>query len=134
MRTSHDAGYALDLASALIRSHDGPGMAVLFSDIAMLPDGQGKTWGDLGIDYEQVIDTLLDAPVPLLYLTLSQVAHTILCDASREGVRIYYQDGQVEHMTSEMRRDVHTALAATLESDWQPYIQGSIDRGAIQAQ
>lgn len=50
MRTSHDAGYALDLASALIRSHDGPSMAVLFSDITMLPDGQGKTWGDLGID------------------------------------------------------------------------------------
>jgi hypothetical protein len=53
---------------------------------------------------------------------------------SREGVRIYYQDGQVEHGTPEMRRDVHTALAATLESDWQPYIQGLIDRGAIPAQ
>src|SRR5262249_54557615 len=80
-----DAGYVLDLASALIRSHDGPGKAVFFSDITLLLDRQGKTWGDLGIDYEQVIDALLEAPVPLLYLTLSQVAHAILCDASREG-------------------------------------------------
>lgn len=72
--------------------------------------------------------------MPLLYLTLSQFAHTSLCDASREGVRIYYQNGQVEHVTPEMRRDVHTSLTATLESDWQPYIQGLIDRSAIQAQ
>lgn len=130
---SKGAGIALDLATGLARDpDDGPGKAVFFSDVTLWLDNQGKTWADLGIDYEAVIDELLDAQVPQLYLTLAQKAHAILCDASREGLRLYYPNGDVEHVTSQVRQDVHDGIAQSLARDWPHYIQGLIDSGALQ--
>ncbi|MEU9546761.1 hypothetical protein [Streptomyces mirabilis] len=132
---SKEAGTALDLAGALARDPgDGPGKAVFFSDVTLWLDKQGKDWGDLGIDYEAVIDELVKAPVPQLYMTLIQKAHAILCDASREGLRLYYRGGDVEHVTPQVRADVHAAITTSLERDWPAYIQDLIDRGAIQTQ
>ena len=123
----------LDLAAALAADpSDGPGKTVFFSDITRWLDSQGKTWGDLGIDYEAVIDGLLNAPVPILYLTLSAEAHAVVCDASRQAGHLYYADGRTETVTSEKRRDVHDFLTATLERDWPPYIKQLIDSGAVQ--
>lgn len=129
------AGLALDFARSLARDPgDGPGKTVFFSDITLWLDSQGKTWADLGADYDAVIDELIDAPVPQLYLTLMQKAHAILCDASREGMRLHYTSGEVEHVTPQVRADVHAAITASLERDWPPYIQGLIDRGALKTQ
>lgn len=129
---SKGASTALDLAGGLARDPvDGPGKAVFFSDVTLWLDKQGKDWGALGIDYEAVIDELTKAPVPQLYMTLMQKAHAILCDASRDGLRLHYTNGDVEHVTPQVRADVHAAVATSLERDWPPYIQGLIDRGAI---
>ncbi|MEU4497555.1 hypothetical protein AB0F96_29975 [Streptomyces sp. NPDC023998] len=130
---SKGAGTALDLAHVLSRdANEGPGKAVFFSDVTLWLDKQDKDWADLGIDYEAVIDELLKAQVPQLYLTLMQKAHAILCDASRDGLRLHYTNGDVEHVTPQLRRDVHYSIAASLERYWPPYIQGLIDRGAFQ--
>ncbi|MFG3255059.1 hypothetical protein [Streptomyces sp. NPDC048172] len=130
---SQDAGAALDLAAALATdAYEGPGKAVFFSDITLWLDKQGQAWADAGIDYEAVIDELIEAPVPQLMLTLTQKAHAVLCDASRKGLRIHYTNGEVEHVTSQLRRNVHDGIAESLEQDWPPYIQDLIDRGAIQ--
>ncbi len=130
---SKGAGTALDLAGALARDPaDGPGKVVFFSDITLWLDKQGKDWADIGIDYEAVTDELAGAQVPQLYLTLMQKAHAILCDASREGMRLYYPNGDMEQVTPQTRRDVHEGIAASLERDWPPYIQSLIDRGALQ--
>ncbi|MFE1408594.1 hypothetical protein ACFW5D_34405 [Streptomyces sp. NPDC058770] len=48
--------------------------------------------------------------------------------------RLYYPGGQVEHVTPQVRADVHAAITTSLERDWPPYIQGLIDRGALQTQ
>ncbi|WP_328743826.1 hypothetical protein OHT57_00645 [Streptomyces sp. NBC_00285] len=72
------------------------------------------------------------APVPQLYMTLIQKAHAILCDASRAGLCLYYPGGDVEQVTPQVRASVHAAITTGLERDWPPYIQGLIDRGAIQ--
>jgi hypothetical protein len=93
---------------------------------------QGDVVGDRV--HEAVIDELLKAPVPRLYMTLVQKAHAILCDASRDGVRLYYPGGDVEHVTPQVRADVHAAITTSLERDWPSYIQGLIDRGALQTQ
>ncbi|WAU78513.1 hypothetical protein O1Q96_01415 (plasmid) [Streptomyces sp. Qhu-G9] len=130
---SKGAGTALDLATGLAHDpKDGPGKAVFFSDITLWLDSQGKTWGDLGIDYDAVIDELLKAEVPQLYLTLTQKAHAILCDASREGLRLHYTNGDVEHVTPQVRQNVHDGIVQSLARDWPPYIQGLIDSGALQ--
>jgi hypothetical protein len=86
------------------------------------------------LKYAAVIDELLKAPVLQLYLTPMQKAHAIVCDASREGMRLYYPGGDVEQVTPQLRRDVHDGIAAILERDWPPYIQGLISRGALQTQ
>ncbi|WKX73538.1 hypothetical protein [Streptomyces sp. XD-27] len=129
---SQGAGTALDVAAALAGdANEGPGKVVFFSDITLWLDKQGTTWADLGIDHDAVLDELLNAPVPQLYLTLTQKAHAILCDASREGLRLHYPNGDVEHVGPQLRRDVHDGIAQSLERDWPPYIQGLIDRGAF---
>ncbi|MFD9409769.1 hypothetical protein ACFWBN_22515 [Streptomyces sp. NPDC059989] len=129
-----EAGTALDLATGLARDRaDGPGKAVFFSDITLWLDRHGKDWRALGIDYEAVIDELVGAQVPQLYMTLMQKAHAILCDASREGLRLHYSNGEVEHVTPQVRADVHAAITTSLEGDWPAYIQDLIDRGAIRA-
>ncbi|MFB7576222.1 hypothetical protein [Streptomyces sp. NPDC056165] len=128
-------GGALDLAGGLARDPaDGPSKAVFFSDVTLWLDKQGKDWGDLGIDCEAVTGELTKAPVPQLYMTLMQKAHAILCDASREGLRLHYTSGEVEHVTPQVRADVHAAITASLEQDWPAYIQDLIDRSAIQTQ
>ncbi|MFG2525761.1 hypothetical protein [Streptomyces sp. NPDC048527] len=132
---STSVGLALDFARSLARDPgDGPGKTVFFSDITLWLDSQGKTWADLGADYDAVIDELIDAQVPQLYLTLKQKAHAILCDASREGMRLYYPNGDVEHVTPQLRQEVHRGITQSLERDWPPYIQGLIDRGALKTQ
>ncbi|MCX5112417.1 hypothetical protein OOK13_28790 [Streptomyces sp. NBC_00378] len=104
---SKSAGIALDLATGLARDpNDGPGKAIFFSDATLWFCKQGKDWADFGADYEAVIDELIKAPVPQLYMTLVQKAHAILCDASRDGVRLYYLGGDVEHVTPQVRADV----------------------------
>jgi hypothetical protein len=67
-------------------------------------------------------------------MTLVQKAHAILCDASRDGARLYYPGGDVEHVTPQVRADVHAAITTSLERDWPSYIQSLIDRGALQTQ
>ncbi|MYQ86787.1 MULTISPECIES: hypothetical protein [unclassified Streptomyces] len=130
---SKEAGTALDLAGDLAREPgDGPGKAVFFSDVTLWLDKQGKSWGALGIDHEAVIDELVKAQVPQLYMTLSRKAHAILCDASREGLRLHYAGGDVEHVTPQVRADVHAAVAMILERDWPVHIQDLVDRGATQ--
>lgn len=128
---SQGAGDVLDLADALSRAQDGPGKTVFFSDITRWLDGQGKTWNDLAINYEKAIEELLSAPVPVLNLSLSQVAHLVVCDASRDGGHICYPSGAAEEVVPQMRADVHAALTAILDRDWPPYIQSLIDRGAV---
>ncbi|MER7396170.1 hypothetical protein ABT381_11700 [Streptomyces sp. NPDC000151] len=132
---SQHAGIALDVATALAGDpHEGLGKAVFFSDITLSLDKQGETWANIGIAPDALIDELLAAPVPQLYLTLTQKAHAVLCDASREGLRLYYPNGDVEHISPRVRRDVHNGIAQSLERDWPPYIQGLIDGGALRTE
>lgn len=129
------ARITLDFAHALAcELNNGPGKTVFLSDVTHFVAGQGKTWADIGIDYEEVMDELTAAPVPQLFLTLSQKAHAILCDASIEGTRLYYPDGSTEHVTTKVRRDVHDAMTVTLERDWPRYMRGLMDSGVIRTQ
>ncbi|WP_329214250.1 hypothetical protein OG352_03670 [Streptomyces sp. NBC_01485] len=49
----------------------------------------------------------------------------------RQGLRLHYPDGGIEHVGPRLRRDVHDDIAQSLERDWPPYIQGLIDDGAF---
>lgn len=125
---SQSASDVLGLAAALATdTSEGPGKTVFFSDITRWLDGRAKAWPDLGIDHEAVIEELLSTPVPILFLSLSAVAHLVVCDASRQGAQVFYTDGRREHVTPQMRSDVHDGLTATLERDWPPYIQQLLD-------
>jgi hypothetical protein len=45
-------------------------------------------------------------------------AHTNLCDAGDEGTRPHSPDSTVEHVTPQVRQDVHDALAQSLTAAW----------------
>ncbi|MFF9803180.1 hypothetical protein ACF1G3_38055 [Streptomyces rochei] len=74
---------------------------MFFSDVTLWLDKQGKTWPDLGIDYEAVIDELLNAQVPQLYLALTR------------------------------RPTPSGGVAQSLARGWPPYVQGLIDSGVL---
>ncbi|MFF3617530.1 hypothetical protein [Streptomyces sp. NPDC002580] len=41
---------------------------------------------------------------------------------------------RAQGLTPQVRADVHAAITASLERDWPAYLQGLIDRCAIQTQ
>ncbi|MFB7268087.1 hypothetical protein ACFCXH_39015 [Streptomyces nojiriensis] len=58
--------------------------------------------------------------------------HAILCGADRDGLRLRYGNRDVEHVTPQVRADVHAAITTRLEWDLPVHIQDLVDRGAIQ--
>ncbi|WP_327733644.1 hypothetical protein OG749_06995 [Streptomyces nojiriensis] len=84
------------------------------------------------VSKEAVTDELADAQVPQLSMTLMQKAHAILCGAGRDNLRPHHGNGDVEHITPQVRADVHAAITTRRERDWPVHIQDLMDRGAIQ--
>ncbi|MFD7781941.1 hypothetical protein ACFV4Q_02330 [Streptomyces nojiriensis] len=84
------------------------------------------------VSREADIGELANAQVPQLSMTLMQRAHAILCGASRDDLRPHYGNGDVEHVTPQVRADVRAAITTSLERDRPVYIQDLMDRGAIQ--
>ncbi|MGW4806442.1 hypothetical protein [Kitasatospora sp. NPDC004272] len=127
---SPDAADVLAAADAYHREHPQRRL-VFFSDLTLWLDGQGSDWGRRGTDWEGALRELENAPVLALFLTLSQYHHAILADASREGMKMYFADGQVEQVTPEIREEARAFMRGTLERDWPGYVQGLIAAGKI---
>ncbi|MDH6107915.1 hypothetical protein P3T36_006374 [Kitasatospora sp. MAP12-15] len=125
-----DAADILTVADAYQGEHPTRRL-VFFSDLTRWLDGQGSDWGRRGTDWEGGLRQLEEAPAPGLYLTLSQYHHTILGDASREGMTIYFSDGLVEKVTPEIRDAARAFMQQTLERDWPGYISRLIADGKI---
>ncbi|MEV0030439.1 hypothetical protein [Nocardia sp. NPDC050793] len=112
------AADVLDLATAIARQNNW--RTVFLADITRWLDTQQRTWGSIGIDYERVCFELTETPILQLFLTLSQLGHALLCDASRSGLTVHTPNGSWQAGLRE-REDLRTQLSATLARDWPAY-------------
>jgi hypothetical protein len=107
-----------------------PSKVVFFSDLTLWLDGHGSDWPGRGTDWEEGKDELLNSPIPALYVTLTQVGHSVLCDASRQGMTLHYPD-RTERITPTQRQEFRSALEERLLADWPDYIRRLIDDGKL---
>lgn len=131
-RLSRDAADVLAVADAYHRMAGA--RVVFFSDTTLWLDRTGGSWETRGTDWETALAELAgeDSASLGLYLTISQRAHVVICDASRQGMTLHFADGRPpERITADERQLVHQVLERQLAADWPVYVQRMIDKGKI---
>src|SRR6266567_5170287 len=122
-----DARQVLECADLFVGKRGG--RAIFFSDLTRMFASAGRSWPDLGVDWEAALADLQSGPFPALYLTISQRAHVYICDAAIRLV--IYGPGGREEATDAERDLVRQALARQLAADWPGYVRSLIDAGKI---
>lgn len=116
-----DARNLLGFAVQCLAESQGAHRTLFFSDLTRHLGNSGRDWPDVGVqDWEAATEDVLRR-APGLYLTLSQIAHMTICDASREGTVAHFTDGSPPQNLREIRDDVRAALTSQLEHDWPEY-------------
>ncbi|MCH9736850.1 MAG: hypothetical protein K0U78_20240 [Actinomycetia bacterium] len=95
---------------------------VRLAELTRWLDEHGQTWAARGIHFDTAYAELISAPLPGLYFALDKKSHAVLCDASRDGVRIYYPDG-VTQTTTDDQEEVRRNLTSAVTINWGPYIE-----------
>ncbi|GLZ01947.1 hypothetical protein [Actinoplanes sp. NBRC 103695] len=129
-----DVGDVLAMADAYQRMSGG--RVVFLSDLTKWLDQRGSSWAARGTGYEGALAFLLgrQSSTPLMYLTITQRAHVIICDASREGVTLHFTNGAPpERVSTQERQLVHQVLEQQLVADWPPYMRQLAAAGRLRA-
>jgi hypothetical protein len=122
-----DARQILECADLYVGKRGG--RAIFFSDLTRMFASAGKSWPDLGVDWEAALAELQSGPFPALYLTISQRAHVYICDAATRLTM--YGPGGREEATESERDLVRQALARQLGADWPGYVKSLIGAGKM---
>jgi hypothetical protein len=76
-------------------------------------------------------EELNDLTVPAVWLALDPLGHTILCDATREGVTVHYPD-HTEQITPTQRQAFRASIENGLATAWPDYFRGRISSNETQ--
>lgn len=96
----------------------------MFSELTQTLRKKNADWPTVGVpDWEATVDELAEAPIPGLYLSLSQYAYVMLCTAGMESSYVYGPDGQQRRIPESDFEDLRNGLRAMLVTDWAAYIQ-----------
>jgi hypothetical protein len=129
-----DARGVVQVADRYFKRYAERGRVVFFTDLTRFLTEEGSSWAGQRVDWENAFAQIGEGgatPVVSRYMTVSRRAHIILCDASIEGVKVYYRQGGEEQISLAERQAVREAFAAQLAEDWPAYIQGLVDRGRL---
>ena len=122
-----DACQILECADLYVGKRGG--RAIFFSDLTRMFASAGKSWPDLGVDWEAALADLQSGSFPALYLTISQRAHLSICDAATRLI-MYGPSGREE--ATEAERDLaRQVLARQLAADWPGYVRSLIEAGKL---
>jgi hypothetical protein len=119
-----------DLANAF--AAPGEQDVVMFSELTQMLRRNNADWPSVGVpDWEATVDGISAAPVPSLFLELSQYGHLMLCTAGRDNSYVYGPGGQQERIPESDLDNFRSSLRATLSRDWPDYIEGLERAGKI---
>lgn len=110
---SNDAGQILGCAD--LYATKGASRVVFFSDLTRMFASAGHSWAGLGVDWPAGLDELRTGPHPVMFLTISERAHLVICDPA------------ADHDRELLRRAVADKLAA----DWPSYLQRLTSGGRV---
>ncbi|MEE4543051.1 hypothetical protein V2S66_13870 [Streptomyces sp. V4-01] len=127
---SGHAADMLDYVELYAREHDGQRL-IWFTDVTRwLEWEKGRSWADLGVDWQQALGGLQGQPLLGLYMTISQRAHFHLINTA-EVFELHSLDGTSEILTDEERAAVRADFTRKLDSDWPRYIRDMIALGRL---
>lgn len=113
---------------------EGDQQVVMFSELTQTLRKHNADWPGIGVaDWEATLDELAEAPIPGLYLSLSQYAHVMLCTAGMENSYVYNHDGQQRRIPESDFEDFRNSLRTMLGRDWPAYIQELERSGKIRS-
>lgn len=117
------SAYAIfELAKAVVPA--GEQQVVMFSELTQTLRRNSADWAKVGVpDWEATLGELAEAPVPSLYLSLSQYAHVMLSTAGMDNSYVYRPGGQQERIPESDVADLRNGLRTMLTTDWPAYIQ-----------
>jgi len=108
-------------------------MAVFASDLSYLLGSRGRTWEDLGIDFDAALAELEAREAVGRYFMISERAHTTLCDTLGELTTVYSSRAVVQ--TRAEREPERAALRGMftdrLMEDWPPMIRRMRENGSL---
>lgn len=121
---SPDARTVFNFSSSIIRT--SPDNTVFFSDLTRWLYQHDQDWTHIGVrDWQKTVDEIA-GHAPGLFLTLSQVAHSVVCDATTDGMMAYLPGSSTPQNLQEIRQDVRSALSERIEADWPTYAQQAL--------
>lgn len=125
------AAYSIfELASTVAPAGDQ--QVVMFSELTQTLRRHNVDWPKIGVtDWEASVDELAQAPLPALYLSLSQYAHLMVCTAGVDNSYIYRPDGRQERIPESDFEDLRTSLRTMLTTDWPAYVEELERAGTI---
>ncbi|WP_223840329.1 peptidylprolyl isomerase [Saccharopolyspora pogona] len=101
----------------------------MFSELTQALRRKKYDWPTVGVpDWEATVNELAKAPIPSLFLTLSQYAHFMLCTAGMDNA--YVHTGQQRRVPESDYEDFRSNLRTMLATDWPEYIQGPDTNGS----
>lgn len=122
---SHDAYQVLGCADLYAAKHGA--RVVFFSDLTRMFAGAGRTWSDLGVDWQSALAEIQDGPYPTMLLTVNERAYMLICDPA-----VDYDQGDQNYSYDwvNYERDmVRQAIVDKLAADWPGYINRLIKSG-----
>lgn len=100
---------------------------MFFSDLIRMFATAGRTWSDLGVDWQAALFELHEGPYPALFLAIHERAHLLICDPAVSPTQGDQEGG---HDWVSYERDmVRQAIADKLSADWPGYMNGLIKAG-----
>lgn len=103
---------------------EGEQQVVMFSELTQALRRKKYDWSTVGVpDWEATVNELAEAPIPALFLTLSQYAHFMLCTAGMDNAYVHGPDGQQLRVPETDYEDLRSSLRTMLVTDWPDYIQ-----------
>ena len=101
---------------------------VFFSDLTRMFAEAGRSWSQLGVEWQQALKELVCGQYPALLLTISERAHLVICGSDSGSPSAVGSEEREEHDRALLRQ----AVARRLAEDWPPYMQAVARAGKIQ--
>lgn len=102
---------------------------VFFSDLTHMFTSAGTSWGELGVNWENALRELREGPFPVMYLTISERAHLLICDPAA-AMGPTGPGGRAEDDGAE-REAVRQVIVGQLATDWPTWMNAMIEDGRI---
>jgi hypothetical protein len=101
---------------------------VFFSDLTAMFAGASTSWSEIGVDWVNALLELCNSLFPLMFLTISKRAYSVICNPSRSTTAAVSAERTPVADERELARQV---VARQLAADWPPYVRSLVEARSV---